>query len=123
MENKNCISCSKPIKGRTDKKFCNDYCRNAYNNKNRAIDNESIRYVNRILNKNRNILQEHLGENRAIVKVKKETLLEEGFVFRYFTHLQKNKRGTQYFLCYDYGYLPIGQDWCVVFLSEQAFGC
>jgi len=29
---RHCRHCSKPVKGRTDKKFCSDGCRNAYNN-------------------------------------------------------------------------------------------
>ena len=33
IEPKPCLSCSKPVKGRTDKKFCDDYCRNSYHNR------------------------------------------------------------------------------------------
>lgn len=29
---KKCLECGEKIVGRADKKFCNDYCRNAYNN-------------------------------------------------------------------------------------------
>ena len=32
MEKRNCLECKDPVKGRIDKKFCSDYCRNAYNN-------------------------------------------------------------------------------------------
>ena len=31
-KNKKCLSCGKLLKGRVDKKFCDDYCRNNYNN-------------------------------------------------------------------------------------------
>jgi hypothetical protein len=31
-ETKTCLFCEKPVKGRSDKKFCDDYCRAAYNN-------------------------------------------------------------------------------------------
>ncbi len=27
-----CQQCGKPVKGRIDKRFCDDFCRNAYNN-------------------------------------------------------------------------------------------
>ena len=30
---KNCLECGTRIIGRADKKFCNDSCRNSYNNK------------------------------------------------------------------------------------------
>ena len=32
MEKRECLECREPVKGRVDKKFCSDYCRNAYNN-------------------------------------------------------------------------------------------
>lgn len=31
-ETATCLNCDKTLKGRTDKKFCDDYCRNSYNN-------------------------------------------------------------------------------------------
>ena len=31
---KTCKTCEKPIKGRSDKKYCNDYCRSIHHNKN-----------------------------------------------------------------------------------------
>jgi hypothetical protein len=37
MSEKNCLECSTPLgPGRSDRKFCNDICRTAYNNKRRS---------------------------------------------------------------------------------------
>ena len=66
MENtnqKNCIACNKIIRGRSDKKFCNDYCRNAYNNQIKSPTNNLIRNTNNRLSKNRRIL-ERISEDK-----------------------------------------------------------
>jgi hypothetical protein len=31
-EIKKCLACNKTLRGRADKKFCDDYCRSNYNN-------------------------------------------------------------------------------------------
>jgi hypothetical protein len=41
-----CLACDKPLKGRTDKKFCDDYCRNNYNNQLKAAKNNVVRNIN-----------------------------------------------------------------------------
>ena len=38
MENKECLECGVLVKGRIDKKFCSDYCRNSFNNKVNKIE-------------------------------------------------------------------------------------
>ena len=54
----NCLECDEPIKGRSDKKFCNDGCRNSYNNRERRSVNNEVRNVNRALSKNYRVLLE-----------------------------------------------------------------
>ena len=51
-----CVECETPLIGRVDKKFCNDMCRNSYNNLLNKDANEYVRKVNVILRKNRRIL-------------------------------------------------------------------
>jgi hypothetical protein len=107
--NKTCLTCGRAVRGRSDKKFCDDSCRNNYNNQIKSENNICIRNINRILKKNRRILQDILASGE-MVKTKKERLTEEGFRFRYFTHTYTNKKGSVYFFCYDYGYLPLEND-------------
>lgn len=111
---RNCLACHKQVKGRTDKKFCNDYCRNAYNNNLKATNNSRVRNINNALSRNRRILENILGNESGIEKVSKEKLLQQGFRFKYFTHHHMNAKGNRYFYCYDYGYLLLNEEECLV---------
>lgn len=104
---KKCLTCNKPLKGRTDKKFCDDSCRNSYNNQIKSNCNVYIREINRQLHKNRKILAEILPANSSQAFTSYEKLLEKGFLFKYCTHLISNKKGNAYHYCYEYGYLAI----------------
>lgn len=51
-----CLECGDPITGRSDKKFCSDYCRTNYNNRRLEASHSYIRRVNSILLKNKRVL-------------------------------------------------------------------
>jgi len=104
MEN-NCIDCGKTLMGRSDKKFCSDYCRNAYYNKHNRDSINLLRTVNNILRKNRRIIAE-LNPNGK-TRVHREKLEGKGFNFNYFTNIYVTKSGTTYYFCYDQGYLKL----------------
>ena len=104
-----CQSCSKPIKGRTDKKYCNDYCRNNFNNQSHSSSNNYMRHVNGLLQKNRRILAAILPSTASRTKTSHSQLLEKGFLFQYSTHQVLNKKGHQYHFCYEYGYLALNE--------------
>lgn len=110
--NKICPECGYEIVGRSDKRFCSDQCRSAYNNR---INNESqqyVRNVNNILKKNRRILQQLNPEGKA--KVNKERLLDLGFHFEFITERYTTRKGSTYFFCYEQGYLPMDNNWFVL---------
>ena len=113
-----CLACGKIVHGRADKKFCNDYCRNAYNNNVKAVNSPLIRNINNALLKNRRILEAALGAEE-IQKVQKEKLLQQGFQFKFITHTYINKKGNIYFFCYEYGYLPLEQEWYLVVKRKE----
>ena len=106
-----CLTCSKPVKGRTDKKFCDDYCRNTFNNQLKATSNNLVRNINNALGKNRRVLESFFRTEEEIAKTTKDKLLHKGFQFKYITHTYTNKKGNVYFFCYDMGYLPLENDW------------
>jgi len=108
-----CLACGKAVKGRIDKKFCDDYCRNAYNNKSQSEESAFVRQVNQLLKKNRRILAEILG-NEEMIKQPKSKFVGKGFQFNYHTHQYTNKKGNIYFFCYEYGYLPLEGDWYLI---------
>lgn len=118
IADKKCLACDKKLSGRADKKFCNDYCRNSYNNGMKAANSPVIRNINNALIKNRRILEGLLGEEETIKK-HKEKFLSQGFQFKYTTHTYTNKKGNTYFFCYEYGYLPLEHDWYLVVRRKE----
>jgi hypothetical protein len=115
---KNCLACDKPLHGRSDKKFCNDYCRNAYNNSMKSMNNTVVKNINTVLTKNRKILDGILGDEKTI-KTNKEKLLRQGFDFKYITHSYTNKNGDTYCFCYEMGYLPLENDGYLVVRRKE----
>lgn len=114
-----CLNCNKALKGRTDKKFCDDYCRNTYNNQLKATSNNFVRNVNNALGKNRRILESFFKNNDETTRVSQEKLLLKGFQFKYITHTYTNKKGNVYYFCYDIGYLPLENDWYLLVKSKE----
>lgn len=116
---KGCLTCNKILKGRTDKKFCDDYCRNNYNNQLKAYDNNMVRNINNALRKNRRILESLLPTDEEMVKASKDKLLSKEFQFKYNTHTYQNRKGDTYFFCYEYGYLPLENDWYLIVKRKE----
>ena len=112
METKTCLECGEKIIGRIDKKFCDDQCRNLYNNRNKSDSTNLMRRINNVLRKNRRILMELSPSGKA--KIKYSQLAESGFNFSYHTHQYDTKKGTTYFFCYEYGYLKTDDDFIVI---------
>jgi predicted nucleic acid-binding Zn ribbon protein len=116
---KTCKQCGKNLKGRSDKKFCEDYCRAAFNNELKSAANNFVRNVNNALAKNRRILHAALPDGETTAKTTKEKLLQAGFQFKYLTHTYKNTKGNIYYYCYEYGYLPLDNDWFLIVRRNQ----
>jgi len=112
-----CLECGEKIIGRSDKKFCNDACRNAYNNKQNKDSNNFMRNVNNKLRKNYRILGELNIDGKT--KVPKSKLNGLGFDFDYFTNFKVYKNGSEYKFIYDYGYKLLEDDF-VLIVKDQA---
>ena len=106
---KRCKECEKPIKGRADKKFCDDSCRNEYNNRRNKDSKNLIRNVNNRLRKNWRILEELNPDDKR--KISRSKLIEKGFDFNYFTSIYTTKAGTVYYFVYNQGYLPLEHEY------------
>ena len=74
---KTCLECGNKIFGRSDKKFCDDACRNAYNNRVNKDSKNLIRNTNNRLRKNYRILEALNPKHKT--KASKSKLLEAGF--------------------------------------------
>lgn len=100
-----CNECGKTIHGRLDKRFCDAYCRNAFNNKVKRNDEQLINTTNRALRKNRRILKTLSPVGKSTVR--KEVLHALGYNFSIFSSMYRTNKGTIYYLCYEYGFNPI----------------
>ena len=105
METRKCLECDEVVKGRIDKKFCSDYCRNSYNNRVNKDSKNLIRNINNRLRKNHKILSELNLTGKT--KVTRTKLYDKGFDFQFFTSIYKTKTGNTYFYIYNEGYLPL----------------
>ncbi len=103
-----CKSCGETIIGRSDKKFCDDQCRNTFNSKIKREHEALIIEINKTLRKNRKILKQFNPEGRTTIR--REYLDKLGFDFRYHTHSYTTKANNIYNFCYDYGYFKIDEE-------------
>jgi len=103
-----CLDCGTLVHGRTDKKFCNDLCRNNYNNQRNSDSSVAMRSVNAILRRNRQILEKltPVGKTRT----SRKRLISSGFNFEYHTRILQTSSGKIYFFCYEYGYLALDNE-------------
>jgi len=118
QDQRHCLSCGKALKGRLDKKFCDDGCRNNYNNVQNSDRNNYVRKVNNALRKNRRILEELLPINEKTANIPRQKLLEKGFDLTFFTNQLKTQKGI-YNFCYEYGYLPLEGDWFLLVKRKE----
>jgi hypothetical protein len=102
-----CSECGERLSGRSDKRFCDDQCRSAYNNRDKADVNNYMRNVNHLLRKNRKILASLLKDTS--ITVPRDQLTELGFSFNYFTHLYEHKN-KHFRFCYEFGYVKSGKN-------------
>ena len=106
-----CKSCGDRIRGRSDKLYCDDRCRNRFHNreKKRPVLTVLARSIQHQLLKNRMVLHRHLGGANCRV-VHRDQLLREGFSFNLFTNRCRNKRGVMVVFCYEFGYRVVSQN-------------
>jgi hypothetical protein len=118
MEKRTCPECGEVIKGRIDKKFCSDMCRNSFNNKQNSDTNNYVRNINNSLRKNRRILEETLQGEK--ITVAKQKLVDKGFNFNFYTNQVITKNNHTYTFCYEFGYLPIEDKDLILIVKRKA---
>ena len=109
QEIKYCTYCDKQFHGRSDKKFCNDFCRSSYHYEINRSTSTLVHAINLNLRRNRKILQSFLPATQETTEVDRDNVLVYGFNFMYFTHM-KVVNSTTYYFCYDIGYQMITKD-------------
>ncbi|HEY2581015.1 MAG TPA: hypothetical protein VGI43_04375 [Mucilaginibacter sp.] len=116
-EERICLDCGTPLHGRADKKFCNDLCRNNYNNQLNSSSYNYVRNINNILRRNRRILEELNPTGKTKTTRKKLNL--KGFDFEYHTRTYQTQNGKIYYFCYEYGYLLLEDDEVLLVKREE----
>ncbi len=120
MEAKICAECGEVIKGRADKRFCDDACRSVFNNKLNSDSSALMKNINNILRKNRRIIEELTPANEGKTTVGLKKLQDKGFNFNYHTHIYTTKAGAKYIFCYEYGYLALENDLYMLVKRKEA---
>jgi hypothetical protein len=104
-ESRICLNCQEPIKkGRADRKFCDEGCKNEYHNKQKNDARQEILRIEVALKNNRRILKKVLASKKEEI-VRTETLIKMGFDFMYHTHHAiSTYKSNEYIFCFNYGY-------------------
>ncbi|NSW94734.1 MAG: hypothetical protein HPY62_08520 [Bacteroidales bacterium] len=114
---KKCLDCGGSIRGRTDKKFCSDQCRNNYYNRLNRDSNNYVRNVHGLLRKNRRILADLYNEGKR--KVHRDALFALGYNFNFFTHVIETSSGQKFNYCFEYGFTDLGDDFLELRQNSQ----
>lgn len=104
-EERKCKECGNKLKGRSDKKFCDDYCRNSYNYRSLKSEHSQINRIHSTLKRNRKILKLFLEAGQREVQI--ELLKINGFKFNFVTQIQKAASNNPVYCCYDVSYAYI----------------
>jgi len=114
-----CLLCKKTFSGNANKRFCSIEHKNAYHNTVRKKETAQIGKIITILKNNRRILEKALNK-KEVVSVKEQSLLDEGFLFKYHTHNRVNQGdGKEYVFCFEYGYLRKDNGWCTIVKEKR----
>jgi hypothetical protein len=97
---KACLSCGNSITGRTDKKYCNNLCKNDFHNSTQLKVGAIEKMVSAAIRRNRKILESLFLEGQRKLDV---TQLEHyGFSFKGLTGIEENGGKESRFFCYEY---------------------
>lgn len=97
---KTCLSCGNKLSGRTDKKFCNNSCKNDYHNTIHPNGNGVEKMVSAAIRRNRKILQNLFDD--GLCKLEKTDLEHFGFSFKGLTGIEEMEKGMMKYFCYEF---------------------
>ena len=100
-----CPMCKLTFRGRTDKKFCSVSCKSSYHRKLTAHTKKATSRIDKILHRNRSILQEVVGKKVDGKQVPKEVLDAKNFNYSHVTGYHKNSRNKVVNYVYDFSWV------------------
>jgi hypothetical protein len=97
------------MEGRSDKRFCDPYCKSDYHYKKNKKDTANVyNKIDRQLKLNRRLLKKYNQAGKATIR--KRILLDTGFNPNFFTHFWKTKKGQVYLFIYEFGFLKTNEN-------------
>jgi predicted nucleic acid-binding Zn ribbon protein len=118
MNAQHCLHCGNEVKGRRDKKYCDDQCRNLHYNQRHGNEVLYMRNIHNLLRKNRRMLCEMIPKNQSTCEIDLDDLLLLGFSLKYHTHVQLQVDQPPIYFCYEYGYQLISSHSIRIFKQE-----
>lgn len=101
---KTCMYCNNEIIGRTDKKYCDQFCKSAFHYRKSQIELPSFfSKVDKQLRLNRKLLKQFNKGGKSTVRTGE--LIKLGFDPNFFTHYWKTSKADVYLFVYEYGFL------------------
>jgi hypothetical protein len=119
ISEKCCLNCGSEVKGRSDKKYCDDQCRSNFNNRIYASALSTVRNINHILKRNRQVLVGFINGNKSS-KVSSQVLMQKGFNPGYYTHTQVTSKGAEFRICYDVAFRILDGNMCHIVECKAA---
>ncbi len=112
-----CLYCGAPLKGRSDKKFCDDNCRNSYNNRQNRAELSLIRNIQNVLRRNRRVLADLDKEGRT--KIHRDQLIARGYNFDFHTQTSISAKNQLSVYCFERGVLKLDDDYYRIIIKEE----
>lgn len=116
---KKCQHCSKSLHGRSDKKFCDLNCKNAFNFGQRRQTRSEVKEIDGYLHRNREILAT-LTVNASNIEMDRLVLTQTGFKYEHHTSTYLNKEGRLYRIVYDYAWLDLSDQTIQIVRKKQS---
>ena len=114
--------CGMELFGRSDKKYCNDQCRNRANAKRRKKEfweeDKHIYEITRDLRRNRSIMKSTGAFLNQTKIVTRGWMLDKGYNFEYYTNILQTKKGNYYF-CYEFGHMALEDGKLLVVMTDR----
>jgi len=118
MTNKKCKQCKKALAGRSDKQFCSVTCKNTFNYHQKKGNKDYVKGIDKILHRNRIILNTIMGEKRKKMMIDRLELEQMGFNFTYITRVYTNKEGKMYHYVYDFAWMDFSTQKVMIVRKE-----
>lgn len=103
MKSKECQHCGKEFKGRSNKKFCSNVCKNNFHNEVYRRSNKIVVDLDKKLHKNRSVLKDMFEVYRSS-PISLDILKARGFDENFHTHTFNAPSGDRYVMVYEVGF-------------------